>query len=50
MYLWMFFVLEYEDAEGPLDWSDERFDRVITLREEAVQATRKAWADYLFVR
>ncbi|XP_048774539.1 procollagen galactosyltransferase 1-like isoform X2 [Ostrea edulis] len=40
---------KYEDAEGPLDWSDERFDRVITLREEAVQATRKAWADYLFM-
>lgn len=40
---------EYEDAEGPLHWSEERFDRVISLREEALQTARKVWADYLFM-
>ena len=42
-------ILEYEDETGPLHWSTERFDRVIALREEALQAARLAWADYLFV-
>ncbi|XP_061163842.1 procollagen galactosyltransferase 1-like isoform X2 [Saccostrea echinata] len=40
---------EYDDAEGPLHWSEERFDRVISLREEALQSARKVWADYLFM-
>lgn len=41
---------EYEDEIGPLHWSTKRFDKVIALRENALLAARRAWADYLFVR
>lgn len=40
---------KYEDEIGPLHWSTKRFDKVIALRESALQAARHAWADYLFM-
>ena len=31
------------------DWTDDRFDHVIQLREKALNAARQLWADYLLV-
>lgn len=48
--IFVYLHAEYEDEIGPLHWSSKRFDKVIALRESALQAARRAWADYLFVR
>ncbi|KAK3088467.1 hypothetical protein FSP39_019538 [Pinctada imbricata] len=42
-------VTEYEGEKTPCDWTDERFNKVIALREEALVTARKIWADYLFM-
>lgn len=38
----------YEGENGPYDWTDERFNHLIHLREEALMQARYIWADYLF--
>lgn len=48
--IFVYLHAEYEDEIGPLHWSTKRFDKVIALRENALRAARRAWADYLFVR
>ncbi|XP_075991068.1 glycosyltransferase 25 family member [Anticarsia gemmatalis] len=49
--------INYNSSSGPLHsdekssvhWSPERFKHVIQLREEALEFSRKMWADYLFM-
>lgn len=48
--IFVYLCAEYNDEIGPVHWSSKRFDKVIALRESALQAARRAWADYLFVR
>lgn len=48
--IFVYLHAEYEDEIGPLHWSTKRFDKAIALRENALLAARRAWADYLFVR
>ncbi|KAL3870728.1 hypothetical protein ACJMK2_038772 [Sinanodonta woodiana] len=48
------FILEedsrgYSDERGPCDWSEQRFENVIKLRQQALEASRSKWADYLFM-
>ncbi|KAK2144058.1 hypothetical protein LSH36_790g01064 [Paralvinella palmiformis] len=38
----------YTNEEGPCDWTYQRFHNVINLRQEALDAARRVWADYLF--
>uniref|UniRef100_A0A8C9TBH8 Procollagen galactosyltransferase 2-like n=1 Tax=Scleropages formosus TaxID=113540 RepID=A0A8C9TBH8_SCLFO len=37
----------YADESGPKHWSRSRFDHVMKLRQAALKAARKQWADYL---
>lgn len=39
----------YPDETGPNDWSKQRFENVIGMREAALEHARNIWADYLFV-
>ncbi|KAL5012579.1 hypothetical protein ScPMuIL_011130 [Solemya velum] len=39
----------FSDEKGACDWSVERFDHVIKLRQEALNFARRKWADYLFM-
>ena len=39
----------YDGAEGPLHWTDERYGHIMELRQKALDAARKQWADFLFV-
>ena len=39
----------YRDEKGPWDWSKQRFENVISLRQQALQTARERWADYLLV-
>ena len=39
----------YDDSQGPADWSDKRYERLMLLRQKALDVARKQWADYLFV-
>lgn len=36
----------YETSSG--NWTDERFDHIISLKEEAILKARKMWADYIW--
>ncbi|XP_051627793.1 procollagen galactosyltransferase 1 isoform X1 [Manacus candei] len=37
----------YPDEEGPKHWSPSRYEHVMRLRQEALEAARAMWADYL---
>ncbi|XP_054623754.1 procollagen galactosyltransferase 2 [Dunckerocampus dactyliophorus] len=37
----------YEDEEGPKHWSDSRYTHVMKLKQEALGAARRLWADYI---
>ncbi|KAK5859470.1 hypothetical protein PBY51_021025 [Eleginops maclovinus] len=37
----------YGDEQGPKHWSDSRFTHVMKLRQEALRAARRLWADYI---
>ena len=39
----------HADENGPLHWSEMRFRYMIKLKEEAITAARKMWADYVWV-
>lgn len=39
----------YPDSDGPMHWTDERYGIIMELRQKALDAARKQWADYLFV-
>ncbi|XP_023930277.1 procollagen galactosyltransferase 1 isoform X1 [Lingula anatina] len=38
----------FPDAQGPLEWSAQRFTHVMKLRQESLEKARKIWADYIF--
>ncbi|KAK1879243.1 Procollagen galactosyltransferase 2 [Dissostichus eleginoides] len=37
----------YADEQGPKHWSESRFTHVMKLRQEALRAARRLWADYI---
>ncbi|XP_041344138.1 procollagen galactosyltransferase 1-like isoform X1 [Pyrgilauda ruficollis] len=37
----------FPDEEGPKHWSPARYEHVMRLRQEALEAARAMWADYL---
>lgn len=39
-----------DDEIGIADWSINRFEHVIKLREEILDHAKRIWADYIFVR
>ncbi|XP_046336302.1 inactive glycosyltransferase 25 family member 3-like [Haliotis rufescens] len=39
----------YPNEKSNCDWTEERFDNVIQLRQEALDDARNVWADYLFM-
>lgn len=39
----------YSDASCVTEWSDMRYQQVAFLRQSALDAARRQWADYLFV-
>ena len=39
----------YQDSESPLQWTDQRYNHVMELRQKALDAAQKQWADFLFV-
>lgn len=39
----------FADAVGPLDWSQQRFDHVIRLRQQALDDARRSLVDFLLV-
>ncbi|MCL4135107.1 UNVERIFIED_CONTAM: hypothetical protein GTU68_016328 [Idotea baltica] len=38
---------QYDHEGSPTNWTDERFDHVIALKDEALLKARKMWADYV---
>ncbi|XP_014661616.1 PREDICTED: procollagen galactosyltransferase 2-like [Priapulus caudatus] len=38
----------FADEIGPMDWPESRYYHIINLREEALNAARRMWADYAF--
>ena len=42
-------ILEYVDERGSHHWSEERFNNVIRLRQEALDEARAMKVDYLMV-
>ncbi|KAK3087084.1 hypothetical protein FSP39_001417 [Pinctada imbricata] len=42
-------LTDYEEATGPCAWTKQRFDRVIALRQEALETARRAGMDYIFM-
>lgn len=40
----------FPDEEGPKHWSPGRYEHVMRLRQEALEAARALWADFLLVR
>ena len=40
---------KYLGEKGPMDWTNDRFEHIIKLRQEALDEGRKQGADYLFV-
>lgn len=40
---------KYDDAVGPAEWPDSRYQQMMYLRQKALDSARKQWADYLFV-
>lgn len=40
----------FPDEEGPKHWSPSRYEHVMRLRQEALEAARAMWADYLLVQ
>ena len=45
----LFLFIDYSDAKGPFDWSPMHVQNVIRLKQEALNAARKAWADFVLV-
>ena len=39
---------KYSDEEIPTDWTDQRFDHLIALKEAAFTKALKMWADYVW--
>ena len=39
----------YLSEKGPMDWPEERFKHIISLRQEALEEARKRGADFYFV-
>jgi len=39
----------YSDAKGPNHFTDERYLRLLQLRQNALREARNQWADYLMV-
>ncbi|KAK2822138.1 hypothetical protein Q5P01_022203 [Channa striata] len=37
----------YADEEGPKHWPDSRFTHVLKLKQAAIRAARRLWADYI---
>ncbi|NWZ97409.1 GT251 galactosyltransferase, partial [Nesospiza acunhae] len=37
----------FPDEEGPKHWSPARYEHLMRLRQEALEAARAMWADYL---
>ncbi|KAK3098606.1 hypothetical protein FSP39_021172 [Pinctada imbricata] len=42
-------ITEYDDEDGPCHWSRDRMNRVIALRQEALETARRKRIDYLFM-
>ncbi|KAK3530658.1 hypothetical protein QTP86_030920 [Hemibagrus guttatus] len=40
---------EYEDEDGPKHWTDLRYERVMKLRQAALDTARQMWADYFLL-
>lgn len=40
---------QYNDEEGPKDWTNERYAYVMKLRQAALESAREMWADYLMM-
>nr|XP_042901961.1 glycosyltransferase 25 family member [Parasteatoda tepidariorum] len=38
----------FPDGSGVFEWSPLHFDHIISLKESALKAARKLWADYIF--
>ncbi|KAG1708447.1 Procollagen galactosyltransferase 2 [Nymphon striatum] len=41
--------LQFPNELSITDWSVERFEHIIKLKEEALKASKKMWADYIWV-
>jgi len=39
----------YADEQGPKDWPVSRFSHLMKLRQAALRAARRLWADYILV-
>lgn len=39
----------YEDEDGPKQWTDSRYEHVMKLRQVALESAREMWADYFMV-
>ncbi len=37
-----------DQDQGPLQWSDQRFRHIMKLKEEALEAARSMWADFVW--
>jgi len=44
------FASEYEDGDGPKQWTNLRYAHVMKLRQAALDSARDMWADYFLVR
>ncbi len=42
-------ITGYDDENGPCHWSQQRFENIIHLRQQALDTARRIWADSLFV-
>lgn len=38
----------YADEIGPYEWTDERHQRIVDLKQQALTYARRSWADYIF--
>ncbi|XP_028828060.1 procollagen galactosyltransferase 1 [Denticeps clupeoides] len=39
----------YEDETGPKHWTNQRYERVMKLRQAALETAREMWADYFLL-
>lgn len=39
----------YEGAKGPNQWTTDRYQNLLRLKQNALVEARRQWADYIFV-
>lgn len=39
---------QWDQDQGPLQWSDSRFQHIIDLKEDALEKGRQSWADWIW--